>query len=106
MKSTHRRPILQNISICDTKNTLPPTIRIVQGEPTWKDAYDNWLAGKNPTDNPEWKRGVYLHFEPIEEEIEEDKLPMNPALITKVRVGYLMLVLLLFVLYGFYRFLW
>ena len=75
MKSTHRRSVLQNASICDPK-ALAPTIRIVREDVNWNDAYANWLAGKNPTDSPEWKKGVYLHFEQIEEE-EEPSTPTS-----------------------------
>jgi hypothetical protein len=40
-----------------------PTICIKNdGSPEWKEAYENWLEGKNPTNSPEWKRGVYATF--------------------------------------------
>lgn len=35
-----------------------PTITIKRGEDIWEQAYANWLAGKNPTDSKEWKKGV------------------------------------------------
>jgi len=69
MKSTYRRTVLQNTSICDQKN-VPPSIRIAEGEVGWTEAYNNWLHNKNPTDSPDWKRGVFLHFEQME--IEEE----------------------------------
>jgi hypothetical protein len=31
----------------------------MQGEPGWGEAYKRWLAGKNPTDDPGWKEGVF-----------------------------------------------
>ncbi len=37
----------------------PATITIVDSDPKWAEAYTNWLSGKNPTDSPEWKKGVF-----------------------------------------------
>lgn len=64
--ATTSRRVLQNASYagCHVGN---PTIKIVEGEPEWQKAYNNWLAGKPPTDAPDWQLGVFLHFEPIEE---------------------------------------
>lgn len=42
---------------------MPPTIKIVRGEDNWEQAYTNWKQGKNPTDSPEWKKGVFALFE-------------------------------------------
>lgn len=61
------KKVLQNTSIC-SKNVQPPSIKLEEGCVGWEEAYANWLAGKNPTDNQEWKSGVYLHFEPLPEE--------------------------------------
>jgi hypothetical protein len=108
MKSIYSRPVLQNSSICNTDKPTPPTLRIVQGEPAWNDAYKNWLGGKNPTDSPEWKAGVYLHFEPIEEET----LPTPPpkpqasffAFLTYRVISAILVLLLALIAYGYYRF--
>ncbi len=48
---------LQNKSNWDTEK---PTIVITTDDPIWTEAYANWLKGKNPTDSPEWKKGVFL----------------------------------------------
>jgi hypothetical protein len=40
-----------------------PTITIKEGESGWAEAYLNWLNGKPPTDNPEWKKGCFLIFD-------------------------------------------
>jgi hypothetical protein len=57
--------ILQNASICSNKPE-PPTIRIIEGEDGWEAAYNSYIAGKNPTDSPEWKKGVYMLFAEFE----------------------------------------
>lgn len=44
----------------------PNTIQIVEGEPGWEQAYALWIANKNPTDSPEWKKGVYLGIIEVE----------------------------------------
>lgn len=36
-----------------------PTIVITMFDNNWKEAYQNWISGKNPTDSLEWKKGVY-----------------------------------------------
>lgn len=41
-----------------------PTIMIQQGDLGWEEAYQNWLNGKNPTDSPEWKKGVFATWGP------------------------------------------
>jgi hypothetical protein len=40
-----------------------PTIIVVPTDAEWKEAYSNWIKGKNPTDSPEWKKGVFLTFQ-------------------------------------------
>jgi hypothetical protein len=92
MKSTHRRSVLQNVSICDTLEPIP-TIIIYQGDVDWNDAYANWLAGKNPTDSPEWKKGVYLHFE----QIEEDEEPSAPTSNKFKRIALCLALVLFFI---------
>ena len=47
---------LQNASSWDDNN---PTIIIEKGDDLWDEAFANWISGKNPTNNPGWKRGVY-----------------------------------------------
>ena len=36
-----------------------PTIIIKKGDELWDEAFANWISGKNPTDDPNWKNGVY-----------------------------------------------
>jgi hypothetical protein len=60
------RRVLQNASYAGY-HIGNPTIRIVEGDSMWEDAYSNWLDGKSPTDSADWELGVFLHFEPIEE---------------------------------------
>lgn len=48
---------LQNAS-CFPGNDLP-TLRITSLDAGWKEAYQNWLKGKNPTSSVEWKKGVF-----------------------------------------------
>lgn len=36
------------------------TIEIREDQPEWKEAYARWQSGKNPTDDPRWKLGVFL----------------------------------------------
>ena len=50
---------LQNKSSWDTDK---PTIIINHSDPNWHEAYENWRNGKNPTNSPEWKKGVFLTF--------------------------------------------
>lgn len=102
MKSTHRQRVLQNASICDYKHPISPTIRIVQGESTWDLAYTNWLAGKNPTDSLEWKKGVYLHFEQIDEKeelVSQSWLTMHKRTIS---IGLFLIALLALVIFYHY----
>ncbi len=40
----------------------PPTIQIFITDPNWDEAVANYYSGKNPTDSPEWKKGIVLHF--------------------------------------------
>lgn len=94
MKSTHRRSVLQNTSICIPFQAVSPTIKLLQGEVGWDEAYANWLAGKNPTDSPEWKKGVYLHFEQIEEEEE----PSTPTSNKFKRIALCLALVLFFII--------
>jgi len=36
-----------------------PTVSIQEEDEGWELALQNWLNGKNPTDDPEWKKGVF-----------------------------------------------
>ena len=36
------------------------TIEIQENQPEWEAAYQRWQAGKNPTDDPRWKLGMFL----------------------------------------------
>lgn len=38
------------------------TIEIFITDENWVQAWQNYCSGKNPTDSPEWKKGVVLHF--------------------------------------------
>lgn len=52
---------LQNSS--NFPGNTKPTIVIDINDENWKEAYANWLSGKNPTDSIEWKKGVFaLYF--------------------------------------------
>ena len=42
-----------------------PTIQITTNDPDWADAHASWLKGKNPTDSPEWGKGVFLILKEI-----------------------------------------
>lgn len=48
---------LQNASRNDRNST--PTIVIEESQPEWEQAIANWKQGKNPTDHPDWKKGVF-----------------------------------------------
>ena len=37
----------------------PPDIIITEDDPEWDQAFKSWLAGKNPTNSPLWKKGVF-----------------------------------------------
>lgn len=54
---------LQNASPWDAKEK--PTIVISTSDPWWDECYKNWLQGKTPTKNDEWKKGVFLTTEEI-----------------------------------------
>jgi hypothetical protein len=93
------RRVLQNASYagCHIGN---PTIKIVEGEPGWQEAYNNWLRGKNPTSADDWKLGVFLHFEPI----DEPEIAVTPSVIDKLpgielarKVGNIVIATLLLV---------
>lgn len=47
---------LQNAS--NFPGNQEPTVSVSLGEEGWKEAYNNWLKGKNPTESKEWKKGV------------------------------------------------
>lgn len=47
---------LQN---CSNWDSSCPTVKIDNQHPHWMVAYTNWLFGKAPTNDPEWKKGVY-----------------------------------------------
>ena len=72
-KACRTSRVLQNTSWFS--NDIP-TIRIEEGEPEWKAAHDRWLVGKNPTDSTDWRKGVFLHFRPIEH-IEQETNPFD-----------------------------
>ena len=61
--SKPKRKFLCNGYYCPIqKANIKVTIVIFEGTPSWHDAYKNWLAGKPPTDSPEWKKGVVLGY--------------------------------------------
>lgn len=62
VRQVKKKGVLQNTSICAIPYTSP-SIKIVEGDHDWNDAYQNWLLNKPPTDNPLWKRGVWFHYE-------------------------------------------
>lgn len=39
-----------------------PSIAIKPTDAQWLAAYKAWLAGENPTDSAEWKKGVFLVY--------------------------------------------
>lgn len=45
----------QNASGWDEKI---PTIIVKNTHPDWDNIYQRWLIGKNPTDSPEWNKGM------------------------------------------------
>jgi hypothetical protein len=51
--------------ICQLQNSsnypknLAPTIIITEKDDNWQQALSNYLSGKTPTDNLEWKKGVF-----------------------------------------------
>jgi len=55
---------LQNKSNWDKEK---PTICISIDDPEWEEAYKNWQEGKNPTNSPEWKKGIVAITELIKE---------------------------------------
>lgn len=58
--------VLQNVPLATSQAEMEkPTIRITSEDPSWEDAYYNWFSGKNPTFSPEWKKGIYFHYEEI-----------------------------------------
>jgi len=59
-----KRRVLQNISGFQKESS--PTIRLVEGDVGWEEAYQNWIKNKNPTNSSEWKKGVFLLFEDYE----------------------------------------
>jgi len=36
-----------------------PTIVITDDDPNWNQIYQNWIKGNNPTNDPNWKTGVF-----------------------------------------------
>ena len=56
MKVLQNTPQLANPSI-------EPTIKITSNDPEWEIAYPLWISGKNPSDDPKWKLGVFFHIE-------------------------------------------
>jgi hypothetical protein len=93
-KPTISRRVLQNASYagCHVGN---PTIKIVEGDLNWQEAYNNWLRGKNPTSADDWKLGVFLHFEPVAEPSVEKKsfLYSVPGMNLVQTVGKIVLVI-------------
>jgi len=59
--STKKIHVIQNALRDDT-----PTIRITELDPEWEKAHNTWIMGKNPTDSPEWRKGVISFWETIE----------------------------------------
>lgn len=48
---------LQNVSQWDSNNN--PTVEISDIALNWIESLNNWRNGKNPTDSPEWKKGIF-----------------------------------------------
>ena len=40
----------------------PASIVIKGSDPGWEEAYTNWINNENPTNSPEWKKGVFLGY--------------------------------------------
>ena len=43
------------------------SIVISDTDDNWDEAYSNWVSGKNPTDDKEWKLGVFACTKEIKE---------------------------------------
>lgn len=54
--------------ICRIQNGLnEATISICESDPGWAEALQAWKSGKNPTDSPEWNKGMIIAFSrPVE----------------------------------------
>ena len=46
-----------------------PTIIISSTDAGWDEAYGKWSKGQNPTNSPDWKKGVFLCFEEVKVKI-------------------------------------
>lgn len=61
---------LQNTPTQDAYgNPFHPTIVITEEDSLWKEAFESWKNGKNPTNSKEWKKGVFLIFAEKKDEI-------------------------------------
>lgn len=49
-----------------------PTIVIADDHPDWDKIYQNWIKGSNPTNDKEWKIGVFAISKLIEESKSND----------------------------------
>lgn len=47
------------------------TIVIKEGDPEWLEAYSRWLAQRNPTDDPDWKSGVFGWRDPYHKNLRK-----------------------------------
>lgn len=56
LPTTNFVTMLQNTS---SFGKAMPSIRITRKDPGWEQAYRRWLDGLNPTESPEWKKGVF-----------------------------------------------
>jgi hypothetical protein len=41
-------------------------IEVNKEDANWDEAYSNWIAGKNPTNHPAWKKGVFASTRKME----------------------------------------
>lgn len=75
-------------------SSVPIALTYREGTPEWNDAYANYIVGKNPTDHPAWKNGVFLILEreSVKELIKPKKKMDDEA------VFFICLIALLFVL--------
>lgn len=49
--------ILKNYS---WNNLSKDPIEIREDSPDWDTAYNKWISGKNPSNDPRWKEGVFM----------------------------------------------
>jgi hypothetical protein len=54
------------VKLANSCGSKTPTISISESDPDWQESLEKWKKGKNPTDSPEWKKGVFALTKLIE----------------------------------------